>query len=184
MKDNEMLDEMNMGEFVPPSIKCFKIWETAHLPEYSTTGSACFDIKASLVNDDTVKTFKPNNEKYTKTVENNRITIYSGERVLVPTGIIFDLEPNQSIRIHPRSGLSLKNGIVIANCEGVVDSDYVEQSYVMLLNISDVPFDVDDGMRIAQGEVSWDHPPLEIIEIKTAPEVKTDRNGGFGSTGI
>jgi dUTP pyrophosphatase len=78
----------------------------------------------------------------------------------------------------------LKNGIVVANCEGVVDSDYVEQTFVMLLNISDIPFDVDDGMRIAQGEVSWDHPPLEVVEIDTAPEVKTDRNGGFGSTGI
>ena len=182
-----MLDEIivdNFGEFVPPSIKCFKLWETANLPEYGTVGSACFDIKASLMNDDTVRSFKSNNEKYFKTVENNIVTIYSGERVLIPTGIVFDLEPNQSIRIHPRSGLSLKDGIVVANCEGVVDSDYVEQTFVMLLNISDIPFNVEDGMRIAQGEISWDHPQLEIVEVKTAPEPRTDRNGGFGSTGV
>ena len=109
--------------------------------------------------------------------------MYHGDRMLIPTGLIFDLSTNTSLRIHPRSGLSSKNGINIANCEGVVDSDYVEQTFVLLINISNIPFEVSDGMRIAQAEIV-SVVDVDIKEISKRPEQKTSRNGGFGSTGL
>ena len=101
----------------------------------------------------------------------------------MPTGLVFDLDPNTSLRIHPRSGLALKNGIIVANCEGVVDADYVQQTYVMLYNISGAPFIVTDGDRIAQGEVvPLNQTPIVLADRE--PGNKTSRSGGFGSTGV
>jgi dUTP pyrophosphatase len=77
----------------------------------------------------------------------------------------------------------LKKGVIIANCEGVVDADYVQQTYVMLQNTSDQVFEVRDGDRIAQAEVV----PLQqyIFEVSDRePENKTSRTGGLGSTGV
>ena len=166
-----------------PTLRCFKVFPEAHLPEYGTDQAACFDLKASLQDSDTVTVYNAVNNKEKRTVENNSLMIYHGERMLVPTGCIFDLESNTSLRIHPRSGLSLKSGIVIANCEGIVDADYVEQTYVMLYNISDTPFKVNDADRIAQGEVV-SYTRRNIVETTTRPVQKTDRDGGLGSTGV
>jgi len=58
----------------------------------------------------------------------------------VPTGLIFDIPLGFSLRIHPRSGLSYRRGISLSNCEGVIDSDYVEQTFVSVINNSDVTF--------------------------------------------
>lgn len=162
----------------------WKLWDDAHLPEYGSELAACFDLKASLRADDEVSVYDSINYKHKRTVDEfGVIQIYSGERALIPTGCVFDLPSTSSLRIHPRSGLSLKNGIVIANCEGVVDPDYVQQTYVMLYNISDLPFAIADGDRIAQGEVV----PMNQTQITLAdaePEEKTSRSGGFGSTGV
>lgn len=166
-----------------PTLRCFKVFPEAHLPEYGTDQAACFDLKASLQDSDTVTVYNAVNNKEKRTVENNSLMLYHGERMLVPTGCIFDLESNTSLRIHPRSGLSLKSGIVIANCEGIVDADYVEQTYVMLYNISDTPFKVNDADRIAQGEVV-SYTRRNIVETTTRPVQKTDRDGGLGSTGV
>lgn len=166
-----------------PTLRCFKVFPEAHLPEYGTDQAACFDLKASLQDGDTVTVYSAVNNKEKRTVENNSLTLYHGERMLVPTGCIFDLESNTSLRIHPRSGLSLKSGVVIANCEGIVDADYVEQTYVMLHNISDKPFKVNDADRIAQGEVV-SYTRRNIVETTTRPAQKTDRDGGLGSTGV
>lgn len=161
----------------------WKLWEDAHLPEYGSEWAACFDLKSSLRDDDTVTVYNVTNTKLKRAVKDQAIILYGGERALVPTGLVFDLSSKDSLRIHPRSGLSLKNGIVIANCEGVVDPDYVQQTYVMLHNISDVPFEVRDGDRIAQGEVVPMNP-TPIVLADREPEEKTSRKGGFGSTGV
>jgi dUTP pyrophosphatase len=87
------------------------------------------------------------------------------------------------MRIHPRSGLSFK-GLVLGNMEGVVDSDYVEEVYVMLWNSTNFnDFLIKDGDRIAQAEIVENNPHV-LLEITTRPSKKTDRNGGFGSTGV
>jgi dUTP pyrophosphatase len=162
----------------------WKLWEEAHLPEYGSEWAACFDLKASLRYGDEATVYGPSNYKGKRKVdEYGALTLYGSERMLVPTGCIFDLSSNDSLRIHPRSGLSLKDGIIIANCEGVVDPDYVHQTYIMLHNISDVPFHIRDGDRIAQGEVV----PMNQVSIELTdrePEEKTSRKGGFGSTGV
>lgn len=178
------LEDVSINLWDPtPTLTCFKVFPEAHLPEYGTDQAACFDLKASLQDGDTVTVYSATNNKQKRTVENNSLMLYHGERMLVPTGCIFDLESNTSLRIHPRSGLSLKNGVVIANCEGIVDADYVEQTYVMLHNISDEPFKINDADRIAQGEVV-SYTRRNIVETTTRPEQKTDRNGGLGSTGV
>mgnify|MGYP001626627783 FL=1 len=77
----------------------------------------------------------------------------------------------------------MKNGIVVANCEGIVDPDYVNQTFVMLHNISHEPFHIRDGDRIAQGEVvPMEQVTFEVVDEE--PGLKTDRSGGFGSTGV
>lgn len=176
------MTQLEMFTYCPNTLLCYKLWDEAHLPEYGSEWAACFDLKASLRDGDKVKVYAENNNSSKREIKNSTITMYSGERMLVPTGIIFDLHESQSLRIHPRSGLSLKNGVVIANCEGVVDADYVQQTYVMLYNISSQPFEITDGMRIAQGEIVKNkHMIIDTVTI--APTEKTNRSGGFGSTG-
>lgn len=177
-------EPVTFRSFQPPQVKCYKVTPDAHLPEYGSELAACFDLKASLKGVWTVKVFSPFNtmdEIGVNTV--NEITVYPGCRVLVPTGIIFDLAKHESLRIHPRSGLALKQGITIANCEGVVDADYVDPTYVMLINTSEQPFHVKDGDRIAQAEIV-SYTKREIVSIENKPEQKTSRDGGFGSTGV
>lgn len=165
----------------------WKLWDEAHLPVYGSEWAACFDLKASLRVDDIVTVYSTvaGNEKVKRKVSKEEgLVIYGGERVLVPTGLVFDLDPNTSLRIHPRSGLALKNGIIVANCEGVVDADYVQQTYVMLYNLSDEIFTVRDGDRIAQAEVLETYSKFVFDEVFDEPETKTSRTGGFGSTGV
>jgi dUTP pyrophosphatase len=166
------------------NLHVWKLWEEAHLPEYGSEWAACFDLKASLKEGDTVKIYDQFNMEVPWTItEDKYVPVNPGQRVLVPTGLVFDLPETVSLRIHPRSGLALKSGIVVTNCEGVVDADYVQQTYVMLSNISSIPFDIFDGDRIAQAEVV----PMNRVEMVLAesePEAKTSRTGGFGSTGI
>ena len=71
----------------------------------------------------------------------------------------------------------------MANSEGIVDADYVEETFVLLTNMTDGRFDITDGMRIAQAEIVMNKQVhFSVTDIR--PEPKTDRNGGFGSTGV
>jgi dUTP pyrophosphatase len=106
-----------------------------------------------------------------------------GDRILVPTGLIFDIPERYSVRIHPRSGLSLKQGLVLANLEAVIDSDYVQETFVLLANNSSVDQTINNGDRIAQAEMIKSEEYI-LWEIFDAPIQKTDRAGGLGSTGI
>jgi dUTP pyrophosphatase len=96
---------------------------------------------------------------------------------------VFDIPEGYSVRVHARSGMALKQGLVMANAEGVIDWDYVEQTHIMVLNVSNENLFVHNGERIAQGELV---PVLQygIEPIDTKPEQKTTRSGGFGSTGV
>jgi dUTP pyrophosphatase len=154
----------------------------------ATPGSACFDLAFWPV-DERVVIYSTTNGKLERTVlgidvqrKDAVLTLHPGERALVPTGIIFDLDPNTSLRVHPRSGLSLKFGLALANAEGVVDSDYVDPSYVLLTNYSQISALIKAGERIAQAEIV---PAVQYVfeERLVRPGVKTNRTGGFGSTG-
>jgi dUTP pyrophosphatase len=175
--------EKNYARGTVDRIYCYKLFPEAHMPVKGSDLAACFDLKASMRDGDEIKFYNKQNVKTVRKVVDQKITMYHGDRMLIPTGLVFDLSTDTSLRIHPRSGLSSKNGINIANCEGVVDSDYVEQTFVLLLNISNIPFEVSDGMRIAQAEIV-PVVDVDIKEISMRPEQKTSRNGGFGSTGL
>ena len=184
IRDNDMLAAINMIE--DSELKIFKLFPEAHMPIYGTEWSACFDLKASIRPTDTLTVYRDSNEKRKSVIDPNNgkgCILYSGERVLVPTGLVFDLTEDQSLRIHPRSGLAWKSGITVANCEGVVDADYVQQTYVMLQNISDQPFVIRDGDRIAQAEIVRNNR-VWFVETTIEPKEKTDRTGGLGSTGV
>ena len=164
-------------------LKCFKLHPEAQLPTFGTDGSACFDIRACLIDAECVKYYSGiDNSKQMYLVEDGKIRIRQYERVLVPTGLIFDIPPGFSLRIHPRSGLAFKNGLCLANQEGIVDYDYVEQSYCILTNIGPMSQEISHGDRIVQGELVHMNPTT-IRETIIPPVQKTTRDGGFGSTG-
>lgn len=173
------------GETVFDVLSAHKLGEDVLDLEFGTEHSACFDLRAWINDGDQLTTYTKNNVKDHITVRKDiseYFLIYPGDRVLVPTGYIFDLKAGQSLRIHPRSGLSFKNGLVIGCMEGVVDPDYVNPTYVMLLNASNVVQVIEKNMRIAQAEVVQ-RRNLSFRYVDEAPAQKTDRVGGVGSTG-
>ncbi len=131
------------------------------LPEYQTAGSAGMDLKA---NTDSVIELKPL------------------ERVLIPTGLFMAIPDGFEGRIQSRSGLALKHGVIVCNTPGCIDSDYRGQVKVILANISNEPFFVNPGDRIAQLIFSpVAHADLDEVESLD----ETERgDGGFGSTGV
>ena len=130
------------------------------LPDYATILSAGFDIKANV--DEPIK-------------------ISPMQRVLIPTGLYVALPKGHELQIRPRSGLAVKHGITVLNTPGTIDADYRGEIGIILINLSDTPFMVDPGMRIAQGVLS-EYKRVVWTEVSSLEE--TDRNGGFGSTGL
>lgn len=170
-------------------LKIYRINPDATLPIFGTTQSACFDISACFIGNNLtkIKAHTPMNDAVgldccSFSGAALQLQIPSQFRVLIPTGLIFDIPEGYSVRIHPRSGLSFKQGLTIANAEGVIDSDYTQECFVMVKNESMDRIFISHGDRIAQGELvkSLDY---YIEECYTTPSQKTDRNGGFGSTG-
>lgn len=166
----------------------FKVSEHASIPEYATKYSAGFDIRACLTDVENIVAFNDKNReiKVATRKDPEGVTYFiaqPGVRYKVPTGLIFDIEkPRQMVGIYARSGNALKRGLTMANGVAVIDYDYIDEVFVLLLNDSEVPQPVKHGERIAQGVVhSIFHPPLN--EGKERPEPKSDRDGGLGSTG-
>ena len=117
-----------------------KVWKTHHdvqVPKHQTKQSACFDLAFSSAGKGTYTGYSHMNKPFTRQMR-SAITIAPGERVLIPTGLIMDIPEGYSVRLHARSGTSLKQGLVLANAEGVIDSDYVEEVMVILHNISEI----------------------------------------------
>lgn len=164
------------------TLKVFKLKEEAQVPQKATRGAACFDIRACLIDGQTVAGYNRHNVKHEQTVTGGKIRIKGGDRLMVPTGLIFDIPEGFSVRFHPRSGASLKQGLILSNCEGVVDFDYVEESMILLFNTSDEVIEIAHGERICQAELFEDQE-VEIVETTERPVQKTDRVSGFGSTG-
>jgi len=132
-------------------------------PDWETTGSAGFDLRASENG-----SIKPNEFK------------------VVPTGLFFDIPENFEIQIRPRSGLAAKKGVTVLNSPGTIDSDYTGEIKVILINHGDKPFDVAKGDRIAQAVIST-VTAKNIIQLNKVSKIEKDTErgtGGFGSTGI
>ena len=143
-------------------LKVKKIKENAVLPTRATNGSAGYDLCACIESD---------------------ITVQKNEIVKIPTGISAEIDTNEAaLMIYPRSGLASQSGITLANCVGVVDSDYRGEIAVPLINLGNKDFTVQSGMRIAQIVVT----PIFLPDIEETDALsETSRgSGGFGSTGI
>jgi dUTP pyrophosphatase len=109
------------------------------------------------------------------------IVLDPGKRILVPTGLFIELPPGYEAQIRPRSGLALKNGISVLNTPGTIDSDYRGEVGIILVNLSDVSFVINDGERICQMVIAK-HETIEWETAETLNDTKRG-NGGFGHTG-
>lgn len=153
---------------------------------YATLESAGFDLKADLSTG--VKIFDAENRVSEEVTELDALVLFGGQRALIKTGIRVALPHGTEMQVRSRSGLALKNGIVVANSPGTVDSDYAHEVGVILLNTSRQQFVINHGDRIAQAIVV-DLPRINAYEISDAyfaqvHEAKnSNRTGGFGSTG-
>ena len=130
------------------------------LPAYATPQSAGMDIRANL---------------------DEPVTLNPLERKLIPTGLYMALPAGYEAQVRPRSGLAIKKGITVLNTPGTVDADYRGEVCVVLINLSNEPFVVNDGERIAQMVIAKHEQP-ELVEVDVLDE--TERGaGGFGHTG-
>ena len=130
------------------------------LPQYATPLSAGVDLRANI---------------------ESPIELRPMERRLVPTGLFMALPPGYEAQVRPRSGLAIKHGITVLNTPGTIDADYRGEVCVILVNLSDEPFVIADGERIAQmviarhEQAEWE--PVEVLS-------ETERGaGGFGHSG-
>ena len=171
-------------------LKYNKLWIDSFDPVFATEQSACFDIKAYFGSKTRlVDAYDPQNahQKLMAVFERHDappfLILPPRMRVLIATGIVLDIPEGYSVRLHSRSGLSVKGGLILANCEGIVDSDYTNQLMVPIVNLSDMPARITHGDRICQGEMV---PVLKYTLTPTDERVqpKTSRAGGFGSTGV
>ena len=130
------------------------------LPAYATQGAAGMDLLAAVA---------------------APLVIAPGARVLVPTGLTIALPPGYELQVRPRSGLALKNGIILPNSPGTVDEDYRGELQVIVMNAGTEPFTVERGMRIAQAVLA---PVVRVAwhEVETLDDTARG-TGGFGSTG-
>jgi dUTP pyrophosphatase len=170
------------------NLKIYKMDKGVSDVKYGTADSACFDISANLRYGATLVAFSMTNEQMAISVAQDDagkdfITIPGGWRVLIPTGLILDIPQKHSVRVYPRSGLSTKKGLNLINGVGMIDSDYVEEVFVPLMNESQDRVRVYHGDRIAQAELMFNEQ-AQLSYIQERPQRKSDRSGGFGSTGV
>ncbi len=131
------------------------------LPKYETLLSAGMDLRANL---------------------NTAVVLKPLERALIPTGLFIELPGHCEAQIRPRSGLAFKKGITVLNAPGTIDADYRGEIGVLLVNLSNQDFVVEDGERVAQMVIA----EFKQITWEEAGELQsTDRGaGGFGHTGV
>ena len=169
-------------------ISCFPIRQGAQLPFFATQGAACADIKAHLAGLNEITAYSNTNEKVSLPISavvpegTLTLTLPPRYRAMVPTGLVFDIPDGYSLRFHPRSGQSLKQFMVLANAEAVIDDDYVEESFILLANLSDAPVTIEHGERICQVEVAVKNT-FSFGFTETRPAHKSARVGGMGHTG-
>jgi dUTP pyrophosphatase len=139
------------------NINVKKTRPTAIMPTYATPGSACFDLYAA-----------------------HGQAINGVHHAIIDTGLAFELPEDHCMLVYSRSGHALKHGIRLANCVGVIDSDYRDSVKVVLQNDRHPSFYIQAGDRIAQAMIV----PVSKVRLIEVEEINTtDRAGGFGSTG-
>ena len=131
------------------------------LPNYETSASAGMDLRANI---------------------DNAISLKPLERAIIKTGLFIALPNGYEAQVRPRSGLAAKNGITVLNAPGTIDADYRGEIGVILVNLSNETFTINDGERIAQLVIATYQQAI-WEEVKILEETKRGK-GGFGSTGL
>ncbi|MFM8432707.1 MAG: dUTP diphosphatase [Bacteroidota bacterium] len=130
------------------------------LPNYETAGAAGMDLRAHLT---------------------EPITLGTLERAMVPTGLFIELPVGFEAQVRPRSGLAAKRGLTVLNSPGTIDADYRGEIKVILVNLSNEPFRIEDGERVAQLVIArHERIDWQLADVLADSERGT---GGFGSTG-
>lgn len=160
----------------------FALTEGAVIPEFKTEESACFDLTAVIKTGDQLKIVTHAQNVSTRKATDKGVMVQQGERLLIPTGLAFDIPQGYCLEIYPRSGISFSRGISLNNCTAIIDSDYVEEVFISVNNISGGSQYIENGERIAQAKlVKLVETKIRVLDKK--PGQKTSRKGGFGSTG-
>jgi len=131
------------------------------LPAYATPQSAGMDLRANL---------------------DAPVTLHPLERRLIPTGLHIALPEGYEAQVRPRSGLALKHGLTVLNAPGTIDADYRGEVGVVLINLSDQDFVVNDGERIAQLVIAR-YEQAEFVVVEELNETERGE-GGYGHTGV
>ena len=131
------------------------------LPAYATAQSAGMDLRANL---------------------DESIVLHPLEHRLIPTGLFISLPEGYEAQVRPRSGLAFKHGITVLNAPGTIDADYRGEIGVLLVNLSNTDFVVNDGERIAQMVIAR-HEQGNFIEVDQLDETERG-SGGYGHTGV
>ena len=131
------------------------------LPNYETSASAGMDLRANI---------------------DSAISLKPLERAIIKTGLFIALPNGYEAQVRPRSGLAAKNGITVLNAPGTIDADYRGEIGVILVNLSNEIFTINDGERIAQLVIATYQQAI-WEEVKILEETKRGK-GGFGSTGL
>ncbi len=131
------------------------------LPHYETGASAGMDLRANI---------------------SESVTLKPLERAIIKTGLFIELPVGFEAQVRPRSGLAAKKGITVLNAPGTIDADYRGEIGVILVNLSNSPFEIQDGERIAQLVIAK-HERAEWISVEEL-STTTRGEGGFGSTGV
>jgi dUTP pyrophosphatase len=131
------------------------------LPQYQSPLASGFDIRAQL---------------------EQPLTLYPGERAMIPSGLSFEIPPGFEIQARPRSGLAAKQGVTVLNTPGTIDADYRGEVKMIVINLGQEPVEVKDQDRIAQLVLA----PVYQADFEVVDELSaTERGaGGFGSTGV
>jgi dUTP pyrophosphatase len=131
------------------------------LPQYSTLCSAGMDLRANVENPIVLKPF---------------------QRALIPTGLFMALPEGYEAQVRPRSGLALKHGVTVLNTPGTIDADYRGEVGVILINLGQEDFVVNDGERIAQMVIAR-YEQAELLSVDVLDETERGE-GGFGHSGV
>ena len=131
------------------------------LPAYATPQSAGMDLRANL---------------------SEPITLHPMERRLIPTGLHIDLPEGYEAQVRPRSGLALKHGLTVLNTPGTIDADYRGEIGVVLINLSQEDFVINDGERIAQMVIAR-HEQGDLVVVEELDQTERGE-GGYGHTGV
>lgn len=146
----------------PPGVQIKLLDPKATIPKYATEGASGFDIRAVFDGEDVI--------------------VYAGKTWVFNTGLAFKIPDGYELQIRPRSGIAFKHSITVLNSPGTLDSDFLGELKILLINHGDNPFKVQSGNRIAQGVIA---PVIRVnFELVDKLPETVRGTGGFGSTGI